>query len=126
MVLRRVGLDTEEIVKSDILALDFGDFVTKAEDFMVWRKPSANSLQVVATGCTHAPRRISGRKQAIGRRHSWINKIRNSLTFFSPGSGECSEDAQHECKHRVGSHGWGWLWWNCSQVIGSRCSIVVR
>lgn len=44
MVLRRVGLDTEEIVKSDILALDFGDFVTQAEDFVVWRQLSANSL----------------------------------------------------------------------------------
>lgn len=43
MVLRRVGLDTEEIVKGDILALDFGDFVTDAKDFVVWRKPSANS-----------------------------------------------------------------------------------
>lgn len=42
MVLRRAGLDAEEVVEGDILALCFGDFVTDTEDFVVWSKQSEN------------------------------------------------------------------------------------
>jgi len=35
LVLRRAGLDAEEVVEGDILALRFGDFITDTEDFVV-------------------------------------------------------------------------------------------
>jgi hypothetical protein len=79
LVLRRVGLDTKEVVEGDVLAFGFGDLVAEAEDFMVWRKLSAESPQSVATGCIHTTRRISGPKVAIERERNGTGKVTHLL-----------------------------------------------
>jgi hypothetical protein len=43
LLLRRAGLDAEEIVERDIVALGFGNFIADAEDFVVCNKLSASS-----------------------------------------------------------------------------------
>jgi hypothetical protein len=46
LVLRRAGLDAEEIVEGNIAALCFGDLVTDAEDFVICEMLSAGSSQL--------------------------------------------------------------------------------
>lgn len=41
LVLRRAGLDAEEVVEGDVATLGSGDLVADAEDLVVWRRVSA-------------------------------------------------------------------------------------
>jgi hypothetical protein len=102
LVLRRAGLDTEEIVEGDIGAVCFSNFVTDAEDFVVCGKLSASSSQLELGKCMWG-RRICGRKHAM-EDETQQEKLR---TLLSPGSCECCKEAQGQCEQRVRSHGWG-------------------